>query len=92
MIDITTNEQSDNFVEGFQVFEQTCWKYIHGLISEGPLQFLVSTANLQEFTANFQYFNSEVRPIFSQMVPNLPNIFDVDTFVSVYQIDLIENL
>ena len=97
VLKITMDPSNENYISGYTIFESTVWSYISkNLILEGPLNFLLSTANLAQFTSNFQYFNSEVKPCFSPLVSSesaskMDQLFDTDTFISVYQIELVSN-
>jgi hypothetical protein len=53
---ITRDQNDENYTSGYEIFEETTWKYTSNLLENGPLNFLLSTSNLSEFKANFHYF------------------------------------
>jgi hypothetical protein len=51
VLKITLDSSNENFISEYTIFESTVWSYIYkNLILEGPLNFLLSTANLGQFT------------------------------------------
>jgi len=88
----------DHFVEGFDFLEKCIWSYVHkNLIQDGPLSFFISSAHLQNFKANYEYFKEQVKPSLrmllapdSSALPEIENLFNLDSFTNIFQIDLID--
>lgn len=48
------SNSDENFVSGYDFFGKCVWGYVYkNLILEGPLNFFISSANLEQFTLNF---------------------------------------
>ena len=90
IIKITKDPENEDYTSDYEIFEQTVWNYIYkNLIIEGPLNFLLSTANMKQFTHNFRYFNSEIKPFFEPLVSpfaqsQMSSLFDTETFTNIY--------
>lgn len=96
-ISAATSSHEENYVEGYNFFSKCVWTYVYkNLILEGPLNFFISSANLDHFTSNFQYFSSSVKPqihplLLLQEQHDLNTLFNLETFMNVYQVEQIDN-
>ena len=81
----------DYFVGGFDFLEKCIWSYVHkNLIQEGPLNFFISSAHLQNFKQNYEYFKEQVKPSLrmllapdSPALPEIENLFNLDSFTNI---------
>lgn len=88
----------DHYVPHYNFFKRCVWSYIHkNLIQDGPLNFMVSTASLQQFNQNFHFFNSEVIPLYSKLLEGdrealveLKRMFNLEAYMNIFHVELVD--